>query len=172
MPLTLAFLFALSLGCFSHALMPEMPLMAFSPFLALAFLRLSLIKSLWLALAAGLCLDLLSSGDRLGAFILAYLFTTLLLHRLRKHFFEDQIVAFSLYCASISALTTLWLALVSSVSEPHFQWSPEFFAVDLVLLPCLDGLCGFLLFVFPHIVYVHARKKARLYLGNMAWKKS
>jgi hypothetical protein len=158
MGLFLAFSLACLLTFFSHAQWPEFPLMAFSPFLALVCLRAPLLKSLWLAVISGLFLDLLSSGERLGFYLLPYLLTLLLLHRYRKHFFEDRMVSFSLYCASISSVTTLWMALFSLVSGPRFTWTWEFFAVDLLLLPCFDGVIGFVLFVLPSTI-IHLLKK-------------
>lgn len=166
MPLALAFFIALFVSSFSLALLPNVSLMAFSPFLALACLRLPLIKTLWLALLVGLCLDLLSSEERLGTFMIAYLITILFLHRRRNHFFEDKIVTFTLYGTIISSLTTLWIALIALTSESAFTWSFEFFAIDLVLLPVIDGLSGFLLFILPHLLFQAVRKIIRLRFGH------
>lgn len=167
MPLILAFFLALFIGCFSQALFPELPLMPFSPFLAIASLRLSLQKTLWLALACGLCLDLLSSEPRLGVYAIPYLASVLILYRLRKHFFEDKLVAFSLYSAAISSLTTLGAALFSKI-----HWTLDFIAVDVVLLPCIDGLFGYLLFALPYAVFIYTRKLVRIRLLTLGWKKT
>jgi hypothetical protein len=35
----------------------------------------------------------------------------------------------------------------------------------LLLLPCLDGLMGFLIFIFPHSLFLYIRKIARLRYG-------
>ncbi len=165
MPLLFAFFLALLLSISLDALMPNLPLMAFTPFVALASLRYPLLKALWLTLIAGLCLDLLSSGERLGLFMSAYLLTVLLVSRYRTHFFENKILTFSLYCAMISSLTTLWIALFFSMVEPRVNLNLPFVATDLLLLPCLDGLVGFLFFIFPHSVFLYIRKKARLRYG-------
>lgn len=167
MHMSLAFFLAFFITCFSQALLPDLPLMAFSPFLALACLRLSLVNSLWLAFLSGLCLDLLSSGSRIGLYLIPYMAAVLILHRHRKHFFEDKVVAFTLYSAAISSLATLGTALFSEL-----QWTYDFIAVDLLLLPCLDGLCGFLLFVLPYSAFAFTRKMVRVRLIQMRWKKS
>lgn len=172
MPLRFAFLLAIFISCFSQAFAPYLPIMAFSPFLALACLRLRLIQTLWLALASGLCLDLLSSGNRLGIAIVSYILTILIVHRQRNHFFEDKVITFSLYGTLISSLTTLWMTLITLCTEPSFHSSWEFFAIDLILLPCVDGVCGFCLFILPHTLYLYLRKTLRVRFGKLRLGKS
>ncbi len=167
-----AFLLAFFVSIFSHAFWPEFPLMCFSPFLALVCLRLPLLKSLWLTLFASLSLDLLSSGERLGFYLIPYMFSILLLHRHKKHFFEEQLISFALYTAIISSFTTLWMTLFSLVNGPKLSWSWQFFAVDLLLLPCMDGLMGFFLFILPYRAFRLLKKTPHWRIGFLRMRKS
>jgi rod shape-determining protein MreD len=151
----LPFLLALSAAIFGSIFLPSFHMMAFAPFLALAYMRKSLLSSLWLALFSGIFIDLTTSEMRFGMHALCYLLVTFLLYKQKRHFFDDQPIALSIYTALISALASLILLIFRRI-----PFTPSFFFTDLFLMPALDAIYAFFWFTCPLRLY-HYGKKAR-----------
>jgi hypothetical protein len=112
-------------------------------------MRTSLLTSLWLALAGGLLIDLLSSALPFGFQALCACLTVLLLHRYKRHFFSDQILSLPLYTVLISAICTLLhLFLGASVRA---SW------LDLIAMPFVDAFYALVWFTAPLGVYAYVR---------------
>jgi rod shape-determining protein MreD len=125
-------------------------LQLFFPLMALCALRLSRAKALWVAFAAGLFFDLVASDHYLGYRAALFVVVMALLHSSKRFVFEEKCVPFSVYSMLFGTLYTLMYALIQTIGPPHFVWSFEFVAVDLLLMPLADGLLGFLIFIAPH----------------------
>src|SRR3990167_6718881 len=107
LPLWFPFLFALFYALFGACLFPKLHLHPFAPFLAILCYKTTLIKTLWLASLAGLCIDLFSSPLYFGLYGLNYCVTTLFLYKHRHHFFEDKPFSIPLFTLLISAVSSL-----------------------------------------------------------------
>jgi cell shape-determining protein MreD len=157
--LSIPLLLALCAQLCSSIFFPSFRLIAFAPFLAIAFQRLSLLRSLWTAALVGLLVDLMSPSFRFGLFSLAYSLTAWIAYRQKSLFFEDKPLALFFYTTFISCLASavqLSLLLLSSSRLPIDFAS---LVTDLVGMPLVDGLYAFFWFTCPLQVYTHARKK-------------
>jgi rod shape-determining protein MreD len=158
MYLLLPFLLALFAACFETAFFPHLRLTLFAPFLALVYQKKELIPSLWLALVAGLIIDLLNSEFRLGISALNYLLTTALLHRQKRHFFVDKPLSLSLFTILISLVSALFyfifLPFLDTKSVMNGSWALSSF----VQTPLLDAFYALLWFTCPMMFYRYVRK--------------
>lgn len=157
-PLLYVFLITLLCTLFSTAVYPQIHLIPFAAFFALLYLRTSLTASLWIALGCGLLLDLISSDLRFGFYALNTCLTTLLLHRQKKHFFEEKLHSICLLTGSISASITIfhWVFYSTTHLECNLSW--KLFFIDFILLPICDALAVFLWIYLPVILFIYSRK--------------
>lgn len=133
------------------------PVIAFAPFLIIAYYRYSLIGCLWAAAGCGLILDLLSNTP-FGIFTLNYVGVTFLLFRYRIYFVEKPI--------GLASLTLIFSILFSLITKIFFSLYgislPLTFmgiATDFLVMPLLDGVYSLLCFSFPLILYRLARRQ-------------
>lgn len=157
-PLYFPFSLALFFALFGSALMPQVHLFAFAPFLALLYNRSSLMASLWIASICGLIVDLLSSEFRLGIHALNYCLATLLLYKQKRHFFEDKPLAVSLFTLLISAISTVLQLVLISIFDRSLPLSAKLLITDLILLPAIDAVYAFLWFSCPMLLFLHIKK--------------
>lgn len=121
----------------------------FFPLLAIAALRFSRIRTLWLAAGLGLTLDLLAADHYLGFRSLIFILVTAILYSYKRLVFEEKCLTFCLYSTLFGALYTSIMALLGTLGPSHFQWSLSFILIDLLLLPSIDSLIGWTLFIAP-----------------------
>ena len=153
-PLSIACFFAL----FGSALLPQVKLLAFSPFLALSYHRLSFLGSLWVASLCGLFIDLFASDLRLGIHALSLCLVTLVLYQQKRHFFEDKPLAICLFTGLISWLATLIQWILIPLCGRSFALSKGLLLTDLLIMPLCDALYAFLCFCCPLMLYSHIKK--------------
>lgn len=153
-PLSLACFFAL----FGTVLLPDVRLLAFSPFLAFMYNRLSFKASLWVASLCGLAIDVLSSEYRIGIHALNYCLTTLLLHKQKRHFFEDKSLSLSLFALLVSVVSTALQLLLIAIFERPLPLSTKLLLTDFALLPIIDAVYAFFCFSCPLMLYLHIKK--------------
>jgi len=155
-------LFPFSLACFfaifGTALVQEVKLLVFSPFLALLYHRLNLQTSLWIASMCGLAVDLLSSEFRLGVHALTYCLATLFLYKQKRHFFEDKPLSLSLFTLLISVISTILQLLLISIFDRALPLSGKLLITDLVILPSFDAAYAFVCFSCPMMLYLHIKR--------------
>lgn len=154
LPLWLGFLIACVMALLEGALFPELRLLPFAPFLALAYYRLSFPSALWAALGTGLLFDLMTAEMRFGLYALNFLLVTTIFYHQKKHFFEDKSLAFSLYTALISLGSTLLLFPFHDLA-----FSLPSLISDLIIMPLIDGLYAFLWFTTPVKLYKYLNEK-------------
>jgi hypothetical protein len=121
----------------------------FFPLLAIAALRFSRPKALWIAASMGFYLDLTAADHFLGFRALLFVLVMALLYSYKRLVFEEKCLPFSLYSLLFGSLYTLTLAVIQTIGSPHFVWSLEFVGIDLILFPLCDSLLGWLLFIAP-----------------------
>lgn len=157
-PFLYVFLITLLCTLFSTAVYPKIHLIPFTAFFALLYLRTSLAASLWISLGCGLLLDLINSDLRFGFYALNTCLTTLLLHRQKKHFFEEKLHSICLLTGLISASMTIlqWIFYCTTQLECHLSW--KLFFIDFMLLPICDAFAVFLWIYLPVILFIYSRK--------------
>jgi rod shape-determining protein MreD len=143
-----AFFLALFVALFQTAFFPKLRLMAFAPFLALVFMRVGFVRALWLGLACGVAMDLLSSQMRFGLYALNYCLTTLVLYHQKRHFFDDKSLALSLFTVLVASVSTLIEILFR-----HLPFNGKLIFTDVIAMSFLDGAYAFLWFTCPTKLY-------------------
>jgi len=153
-PFAIACFFAL----FNSALLPQIKLLVFSPFLAILYTRCSFQICLIVACLCGFTIDLFSTDLRLGIHALNYSLLTGALYQQRRHFFEDKPLAICLFTALISTVSTLIQWILIALSGKPFTLSKELLATDLIIMPVIDMVYAFTCFCCPLILYSHIKK--------------
>lgn len=157
-PLLLPFLLACFALCFSQVFFPSLHLFAFAPFFALLFIRKGFLFSIWTAVICGLLMDLLNTKFHFGFCAFNCCLTTLLVYSQKRNFFEDRLFSLSCYTALISAVSSLIQLGFLALFEKHFPFKMQLVATDLIMMPALDALYGFLWFTCPMKLYQNIRK--------------
>ncbi len=148
------FFLALFYAILGTVLFPSLRLIAFAPFLGLAFMRTSLISSLWLAFLSGLIIDLLSAELRFGTYALNSSLTPLILYNQKRHFFEDKPLSLSLFTLFFSLISTLLQLLL--FKEVTFTW--KLALTDLFVMPLCDALYALFWFTIPLKIIAYLKK--------------
>ncbi len=124
------------------------PLAPLTPLLALAISTLNLPRTLYLALAAGLLLDL-SADTHFGLHPLAYALTATALYPYRHHIVANRWYTLPILTAITSSLSTFLLFLLLNLFNQGFPLTLPFIATDLLLLPLADALTCLALVTLP-----------------------
>ncbi len=157
-PLLLPFFLASSVALFGTAFAPHLKLLAFAPFLAILYNRLTFLPCLWIASLCGLLLDLLSSEFRFGIQALNFGLTSVLLYQQKRHFVEDKPLALSLFTLLISVISTIVHLVLISLFDRPLPLSIKLFATDLMIMPLADAVYAFVWFSCPILLYLHIKK--------------
>lgn len=160
-PLILPFLLALFVQLYGSLFLGPLRLIAFAPFFAIAFQRLTLLQSLWMSALIGLLVDLSSSSLKVGFFSLTYTLTSWIAYKQKSHFFEDKPLSLSLYTTFISCLASALQLTLLTLSPSRLPLDPPLVLSDLVAMPLIDGLYAFFWFTCPLGVYTLVVKKCR-----------
>jgi hypothetical protein len=142
-PLLFFFLLALIALLLAPNVFPSIRLLTFSPFFALVFLRKNFLTSLWIACLSGLILDLFTVDIRFGVFALCSAATAAVTYKFKSYFYEDNFFSIPLFTALISTV----FSIIQFVLLQH----PVSF--NLLLMPLLDAIYGFVWFTAPRMVY-------------------
>lgn len=148
------FCLALFSALFGTLLLPSLRLIAFAPFLSLAYMRTSLLASLWLSFLSGLIIDLLSAELRFGTYALNYSLTTLILYNQKRHFFEDKPLSLPLFTLFFSLISTLLQLIL--LKEVSFTW--KLALTDLCVMPLCDALYALFWFTIPLKIIAYVKK--------------
>ena len=151
------FLIALFFTLFYQSLFPTIRILAFAPFLAIAYGRLQLTASLWAAALSGLMIDLLSSSLPFGIHSLNYALVTLLLHRYR-HYFVDKPIGLASFTWVFSLFSTGLQKALFLLFGIELPFTLQGVITDFLATPFLDALYAFLAFSCPIILYLSLRK--------------
>ena len=140
---------------------PQWKLTYFAPFLIICYYKKPLETCLWLSLLCGLIMDLLSSQRHLGIHSLNYCLTTALLYSQKQHFFEDSLSTIPIMTFLFAAVSTIIQIPLYTLFESGISLSSEWWINDLLIMPFVDALYGFVWFTLPAIFL--PRKSRREY---------
>jgi len=157
-PLWPFFLISLFFTFYSGALLPTYTFLSFAPFLAIAFNRYTLPRSLWLAASCGLIMDLLSSLTPFGFHALIYVIVTFCLYRFRL-FFVEKALGLSSFTVIFSLLSTLLERSFLNLFEISLPLTWKGIVSDFLIMPLLDGFYAFLWFSCPLMLYHLLRRQ-------------
>lgn len=153
----IAFFIALLASLLIPLWFPHWNLMLFPSFLAILIYRKNFLTCLWIALACGLILDLLSSSMHLGLFAISFTSAMYFLFRLRLVFFADRLMTLPIMTFFFSSLIALLYAVVNYLFESPVNPSLNWILSDLIFLPLMDSLLGFLAFILPNLIWLKGK---------------
>lgn len=158
-PWALATFFAL----FGPLLFPMTRLVAFAPFFAILYHRTLRLRALWIASLCGLILDCANAQMRFGTFAFSFCATTFILHRQKRHFFEEKPLSLVLFTILISIVSSTLHLLFLAMFESPPPFSTATLILDILGMSILDGLYAFFWFYLPMVFYSWA--------STFHWKK-
>jgi rod shape-determining protein MreD len=147
--------FVLSVGVLwlQATVYPELPILAFAPFLALVSLDVRPVTHLLLwSCGAGLTLDLLSS-DPLGSHALIYTLSVFAAGRLKQLFSSETPLQFAMYTTLMSATATLLQLILLFLFDRRASFAGRWFVSEALCLPVFDGVAALLWFAGPFALY-------------------
>ena len=154
-----AFFFALIPILFLTPWLPQWKLTYFAPFLVICYYKKPFETCLWLSLMCGLMMDLLSSQRHLGLYALNYCLVTSCLYSQKKHFFEDSLSTLPIMCFLFALISSLLHIPLYSLFESKATLGDEWWLNDLVIMPAIDALYGFVFFTLPGIFLPRKSKR-------------
>lgn len=138
-------------------LYPQLPLLAFSPFLTLVSLRCSVDKALIFSSLAGLIIDLLSN-DPFGLHALTYCLATAACYRLKNLFSAEIPIQLALFTALLSAAATLIHILLLFLFDRRVPFCGIWWISDWTLLPIVDAFYALIWFAGPLSMFQTLRR--------------
>lgn len=157
-----AFCLATAVALFQGILFPGFCLFAYAPWIALVNLRCHFVRAIWLSAMAGVCLDLLSDHP-FGVHGIAYVGTSLLLFRFRKHLLAEKPLHLGLYSAFVSWTATLLLLFLLFLFDRRIPFAGRWVLADLFTMPLVDGLYALVWFSGPLALFVKLRRQWGLF---------
>lgn len=154
-----AFVFAWIPILFLTPWFPQWKLTFFAPFLVIAYYKKPLETCLWLALGAGLFMDMMSSQRHLGIHALANVLTTAFLYPQKQHFFEDSLSTIPIMTFLFALIDTFFQIPLYTFFEQAIPLSRDGIIKDLLIMPMIDGFYGFLWFTLPAIFLPRQSKR-------------
>lgn len=161
--LMLAFLTTLCFAVFLPTLIPSARLTFFVPFLIITYYQRPFLSALWIAVLCGTIMDLLSSTPRLGIYALNYTLTTFLIYNQRRHFFADSLSTLPIMVFLFCFLSTGMQVLEMYIFDQQMSLSWGWALTDLLIMPSLDALFGFVWFVLPHLFFGKPVRRGKEY---------
>ncbi len=125
-----------------------------------------LVGACWIALGCGLIMDLLYAQDRLGPYTVSFVVATALIYNQKKHFFADNLMTMPVMCLLFSVAATLTQLFYIMAMERSISLSVSWVFVDLLILPTLDGLIAFALFIAPAFLLGFRPRKGEEYFAE------
>ncbi len=161
----LAFLLSTTFLIIQAIFLPQISLLAFSPFLSLSLLKNSRAQALALSLLAGMLMDLISN-DPMGLHALNYVLVTALLFKIKRHFLYEDPFHFSLVTAIFSSLSTVFQLLLLFLFDRRVALQGRWILTDVLGMPVMDGLYAFVWFTAPLALYSRLKQ-----LWDLFWLK-
>lgn len=142
---------------------PALRLFNFVPFLIIMIYQKPLIICLWGALSCGLFVDLFASEPYFAMHGLNYAIMVALFYQLKTYFFADSLSTLPLMTFLFSAFSTLLHLTLYYAFGISFSLSWEWVQTDLLLMPFLDSIYAFTVFIMPFFLFGKKQRKAKDY---------
>lgn len=147
--MVVAMLLALFPTLYGGALFPLLRLYFAAPLVVWLYYRLNQMGALWVSLAVGALLDLLSSGHGFGTYALVYCVTTLFVYRAKPRFYQWGWTTLPILTWLFSIVATLLQAVLFTLAGSGGLLTPMWAATDLLLFPLADAVWAFVAFTLP-----------------------
>lgn len=144
------------------SLYPHLPIVPFTPFLAVLCLVAPLPRALLFATIAGLVIDLLSN-DPFGVTAVSFTLTTLFCYRWRSLFSLDSPLAFALLTALVSFISTQLQLALFFLFDRRIGFLGSWWLTQWILLPLFDATFALIWFVGPLMLYKKLHRKWLVY---------
>ena len=158
-----------SLAFFYHLSLPStnslFPVLHFSPFFILCYMRLSQFSCIWLSFFIGCFLDMCTTSTPLGFYPLCTILTTLAIYRFKVFFIEEKTFIFPIYTALYSFIYSMIFTILYTFCDPRLHISFIPFSIDMLCLPVVDSIYHLVFFSLPISCYVFVTsRKQKIYL--------
>ena len=137
----------------------NLKLVIFAPLLTYLFYKKTFISTLWISVFFGIIADIFSSSF-FSLFTICYFLTTLTSYKIRRYI-KESFLNSSLFVSIYSLIFSIYCPILFFIFDKKIDLSISWIGTDLIIMPILDGVYGFLCFYLP--------KKLLLNLGNL-WK--
>ncbi len=138
--------------------LPGVRLLPFAGAIALFLPTESPRKTVLLAIACGMGLDLLITDTPLGLFALSSLVATLLLLRYRTRFSNEEAVPLFLLTSLFSALVTFVALLLHQLLDKKIGLTYDVLLSELLFAPLCDGVASLLGIYLPLALFLQAKR--------------
>lgn len=165
--LKLLFILALFFTLFLPLYFPKIKLLWFAPFLITLYYQKPIAACLWASLGCGLVLDLTTSTDHFGIHAFNYVVVSTLLYSQKRHFFGDSLSTLPIMTYFFSVISTLLQMLLLNIFEDIDIFSVGWVIRDLTLMPLLDALYAFILFVLPWRLLGGKQRSGKDYFSSL-----
>ncbi len=142
--------------------LPHLPILAFTPFLALSCLLRNFDRALLCGCMAGLTIDLLAS-DPFGLHALTYSLSLALCYPLKNLFSSDEPMQLSLYTSLLSIGTTLIQVLLLFLFDRRIPFCGRWWMTDWIALPVVDAIYALIWFAGPLALFRVVRRRWVIY---------
>lgn len=160
------FLIALVLTLFVPVIFPSLRLLYLAPVVIVAIYQRSVIGACWVALGCGLILDLLYAQDRFGPYTTSFVIATVLIYSQKRHFFADNLITLPIMTFLFSVAASFVQFIYVAAMERSVHLSVAWIFTDLLILPVLDSLVGFVLFIVPSFLLGYKPRKGEEYFAE------
>ncbi|MCH9630794.1 MAG: hypothetical protein S4CHLAM37_08000 [Chlamydiia bacterium] len=143
---------------FSRAFLPNLPILAYSPYLAFVFISKPLLKALWHSFFCGLIIDCTQSYLPFGFCSIAYCIITVILYKQKWTIFEDNSFSLSIFAGSFSFLFSSMQITVMYFRKIPLALSSSYFVKELLLMPFVDAIYAFTCFTSLFLVVAYIKK--------------
>lgn len=156
--LWIGFFLSSAMTVFQSALFPEISILSFGPFAALACLRANLSAALWCAALAGFFSDLLSA-DPFGVYAISLCISAAMSYRFRRLFLQGEALQLCFFTAIYSAIFTPVLIVVLFLFDRRAPFNGQWSFLDLATMPLVDAAYAFFWFVGPLLFFEWAKRQ-------------
>lgn len=151
--LWIVFFVSLTLVIWLPPLAPSIRLFFFAPYLIICLYKHPFIRCLWASLSCGILVDLFSSYQHLGLTGLNYILSISILYSQRRNFFSDRPSTLPIMVYLFSIISSLIQLPILLIFEHRISISSSWIISDILLMPLLDALYAFSLYVAPFWIF-------------------
>ena len=160
------FIAALLLTFFSPVYFPQVKLLWFAPFLITLYYQKPIAACMWASLGCGVILDLTTSTDHFGLHAFNYVIVSAILYSQKRHFFGDSLSTLPIMTYLFSVISTIVHFVLLNLFEDRNIFSAGWLMRDLVVMPLVDALYAFLLFVIPWRLFGGRQRSGKEYFSD------
>lgn len=136
--IALAFSFALFFQVTQKSFFPSAHIQFFASYLAICFCLKEHFRASWLAVLAGVTMDLLST-TKMGLWSLNFFMITIFLHSLKNYFYVEKPLHLAIYTTIISMTSSIFHYIFLFIFDRCGPFLGKWGYLDFLIMPVIDG---------------------------------